>query len=252
MSGSERPLEGQVALVTGASRGIGRAVAGALAARGAHVAINYRNREDEARACLTEVEAQGATGELLGFDVADPDAVKTSITALARQHGRLDILINNAGMTADGLILRYPEDDWQRILDVNLGGAFRCTRTAARFMAKGRYGRVVNLSSVVASMGNSGQAAYAATKAGLEGMTRALARELAGRGVTVNAVAPGFIDTEMTAALPEEAKNVYLSMVPLGRLGSAAEVASVVAFLAGPEASYVTGHVLAVNGGLYT
>ncbi len=252
MSIEARPLEGQVALVTGASRGIGRAVARALAQRGAFVAINYRTDVDAARSCLAEIEEAGGQGGLCPFDVGDAEAPANAIAALAKEQGRLDILVNNAGITRDGLLLRYREEDWQRTLEVNLGGAFRCSRVAARTMARARYGRIVNLSSVVASMGNAGQAAYAATKAGLEGMTRALARELASRSITVNAVAPGFIDTEMTAALPEEARAAYLAMIPLGRLGSTPEVAAAVGFLVSPEASYVTGHVLAVNGGLYT
>jgi len=245
-------LEGQVALVTGASRGIGRAVACELARRGAYVAVNYVRGEKAARACLQAIEAEGGAGELCPFDVADHAAPGERIKVLAKNRGRLDILVNNAGITLDGLLLRYPEEQWQRTLEVNLGGTFRCSRAAARFMARKRYGRIVNLSSVVASMGNAGQAAYAATKAGLEGLTRALARELASREVTVNAVAPGFVDTEMTAALPEEVRAAYLTMIPLGRLGTAQEVATAVAYLASPEASYVTGHVLAVNGGLYT
>lgn len=247
-----KPLADQIALVTGGSRGIGRAVALELARRGAHVAINYRSGEDAARSCLEEIVKDGGTGELLPFDVGDVDAPAEHIPAYAKEKGRLDILVNNAGITIDGLLLRYKEADWQQTLDVNLGGAFRCTRAAARPMARKRYGRIVNLSSVVATMGNAGQAAYAATKAGLEGMTKALARELASRDVTVNAVAPGFIDTEMTAHLPDEARSAYLAMIPLGRLGRPEEVASAVGYLCSPESSYVTGHVLAVNGGLYT
>lgn len=247
-----KPLADQIALVTGGSRGIGRAVALELGRRGAHVAINYRSGEDAARSCLEEIEKDGGSAELRPFDVGDVDAPAEHIPAYAKEKGRLDILVNNAGITVDGLLLRYKEEDWQRTLEVNLGGAFRCTRAAARPMARKRYGRIVNLSSVVATMGNAGQAAYAATKAGLEGMTKALARELASRDVTVNAVAPGFIDTEMTAKLPEEARAAYLAMIPLGRLGRPEEVASAVAYLCSPESSYVTGHVLAVNGGLYT
>ena len=159
--------------------------------------------------------------------------------------------MNNAGIALDGLLLRYKTEDWNRIVAVNLGGVFHCSKAAARVMVRARGGRIVNVSSVVGAMGNAGQSAYAATKAGIEGLTRALARELASRSITVNAVAPGVIDTEMTAALPEAARNTYLSQVPLGRLGRAEEVASAVAFLAGPDAGYVTGHVLAVNGGLY-
>lgn len=249
---SDRALAGQIALVTGGSRGIGRAIAIDLARRGAHVGINYRSGEEAARSCLDQIRHEGGSGELVPFDVGDPEAPGDRIPSFAKEKGRLDVLVNNAGITIDGLLLRYKEEDWQRTIEVNLGGAFRCTRAAARPMARQRYGRIVNLSSVVATMGNAGQAVYAATKSGLEGMTKALARELASRAVTVNAVAPGFIDTDMTANLPEEARAAYLTMVPLGRLGTAEEVAAAVGFLCSPQASYVTGAVLAVNGGLYT
>ncbi|MBU6282519.1 3-oxoacyl-[acyl-carrier-protein] reductase [bacterium] len=251
MSGpGQRPLEGRVALVTGASRGIGRSIARELARRGAHVGVNFQSNRDAAESCLAEIEAEGGAGELVPFDVADADASNEGIGGLASRRGRLDVLVNNAGIALDGLLMRYKEDDWQRIVGVNLGGVFHCCKAAARPMVKGRWGRIVNLTSVVSQLGNAGQGPYAATKAGVEGLTRSLARELASRSITVNAVAPGFIDTEMTAALPEAIRSAYVGAVPVGRLGTADEVAAAVAFLCGPDAGYVTGHVLAVNGGL--
>lgn len=243
-------LEGRVALVTGASRGIGRAIARELARRGAHVGVNFQSNRERAESCVGEIEGEGGSAELVPFDVADAGASSQAIAALAARRGRLDVLVNNAGIALDGLLLRYKEEDWQRIVEVNLGGVFHCSKAAARPMVKGRWGRIVNLTSVVSQLGNAGQAAYAATKAGVEGFTRALARELASRSITVNAVAPGFIDTEMTAALPDAVRSAYVSAVPVGRLGTVDEVASAVAFLCGPDAGYVTGQTLAVNGGL--
>lgn len=252
MSGnSEGPLAGQTALVTGASRGIGRAIACALAQRGAYVGLNYVANEEAAAEALEAVRAIGGEGELLRFDVADADAAGRAVQAFAKDRGGLAILVNNAGIAADGLLLRYKMEDWARILDVNLSGTFACAKAAARPMVRARYGRIINITSVVAAMGNPGQVSYAATKAGVEGMTRSMARELAARGITVNAVAPGLIDTEMTEALPAEAREAYLLGIPLGRLGEAAEVAEAVAFLAGPGAGYITGQILAVNGGMY-
>jgi len=245
-----RPLAGQVALVTGASRGIGRAIALELARQGAHVAVNYQSNADAAAAVVAAIVAEGGSAEPSPFDVADAAAVSAAIGALVSARGRLDILVNNAGIALDGLILRYKDEDWQRINAVNLGGVFHCCKAAARVMVRARSGRIVNVTSVVSATGNAGQTAYAATKAGVEGFTRALARELASRSVTVNAVAPGFIDTDMTAALPEATREGYVATVPLARLGTADEVAAAVAFLAGPGAGYITGHVLAVNGGL--
>ncbi len=246
-----RPLAGQTALVTGASRGIGRAIALELGRQGAFVAVNYQRNEGAAQECLAALRAAGGEGRLLPFDVADGEAAAAAIGGLAKERGGLHVLVNNAGIALDGLILRYKADDWRRIVDVNLGGVFFCCKAAARSMVRGRGGRIVNVTSVVGAMGNAGQGPYAATKAGVEGLTRSLARELGSRAITVNAVAPGFVDTEMTAALPEELRQAYLAQIPLGRLGLADEVAAVVAFLVGPGAGYVTGHVLAVNGGLY-
>jgi 3-oxoacyl-[acyl-carrier protein] reductase len=246
-----RPLAGQVALVTGASRGIGRAVAEELARQGAHVAVNYNSNQVAAQQCVGAITAAGGSAAPLRFDVADGEASAAAIAALVTERGRLDVLVNNAGIALDGLILRYKAEDWQRILAVNLSGVFHCSKAAARTMVRARSGRIVNVTSVVSAVGNAGQAPYAATKAGVEGFTRALARELASRNVTVNAVAPGFIDTEMTAALLEATRSAYVATIPLGRLGTAAEVAAAVAFLAGPTASYITGHVLAINGGMY-
>jgi 3-oxoacyl-[acyl-carrier protein] reductase len=246
------PLAGQVALVTGASRGIGRAIACELARRGAWVAVNYARNEEAAAATLAAIRSDGGDGETIRFDVADAAAASAGVTAVAAGRGRLDILVNNAGVAIDGLLLRYRTEDWERILGVNLSGVFHCSKAAVRPMIRARYGRIVNLTSVVSAIGNAGQSAYAATKAGVEGFTRALAREVASRGVTVNAVAPGFIDTEMTAALPEAARALYLAQIPVGRLGAPAEVAAAVGFLADPASAYVTGQILAVNGGLYT
>ncbi len=247
---SERDFNGRVALVTGASRGIGRAIALELADRGACVALNFSSRSDAAADVAAEIAGRGGESLLLPFDVADPAATTGAITALARERGRLDILVNNAGITRDGLVLRYRDEDWQRTVDVNLAGVFHCARAALRPMLKARYGRIVNLSSVTARLGGAGQVAYAATKAGIEGLTRALAREVASRGVTVNAVAPGFIRTEMTAALGEEMLAAFLAAVPIGRAGEPEEVARAVAFLAGEGAGYISGHVLAIDGGM--
>jgi 3-oxoacyl-[acyl-carrier protein] reductase len=245
------PLQSRVALVTGASRGIGRAIARRLANDGAHLMVNYIRNAAAADETVQLIRAAGGAAEVTQFDVADAAAVQKAVAELLQRLGRCDILVNNAGMTVDALLMRLKEDDWDHVLDVNLGGTFHCTKALVRSMLRAHYGRIINLSSVAGSLGNAGQAAYAASKAGIEGFTRSMARELASRNITVNAVAPGFIQTEMLTSLPEAQRSEYLKLVPIGRMGTAEEVADAVAFLARPESGYITGQVLAVNGGLY-
>jgi 3-oxoacyl-[acyl-carrier protein] reductase len=245
-------FKGKTALVTGASRGIGRAIAVALARGGASVALNYAGNEVAAQEALGLVLAAGAPkAKLYKFDVADFEACQKAVDEVVADFGGLHVLVNNAGIAIDQLLMRLKPEDWKRQLDVNLTGAFNLTKAVTRPMMKAKGGAIVNLSSVVGEMGNAGQAAYAATKAGLIGFTKSVARELASRNVRCNAVTPGFIDTDMTAALPEAAKTGLLSAIPLGRLGSAEDIASAVCFLASGQASYVTGEVLKVNGGMY-
>jgi len=245
-------FKGKVALVTGASRGIGRAIAVELARGGAAVALNYAGNEAAAAEALALVQAAGAPrAKLYRFDVADPAACNAAVEAVVAELGGLHVLVNNAGIAVDQLLMRLKDDDWQRQLDVNLTGAFNLTRAVTRPMMKARGGAIVNLSSVVGEMGNAGQTAYAATKAGLIGLTKSVARELASRSVRCNAVTPGFIDTDMTAALPEATKQKMLEGIPLSRLGTADDIARAVCFLASDQASYITGEVLKVNGGMY-
>jgi len=244
-------LHGQVALVTGASRGIGRAVAAHLAAAGAHVVVNFVRNQQAAQETVGAIQTAGGQAELARFDVAEPEAVRTAVSELVERLGRCDILVNNAGVTVDALLMRFKESDWDHVMAINLRGTFNCTKAALRSMVRARYGRIVNMASIIGSMGNAGQAAYAAAKAGIMGFTKAMAREVAARNITVNAVAPGFVDTEMVAGLPEAARKGYLELIPVGRLGTVDEVADVVDFLVRPESGYITGQVIGVNGGLY-
>ncbi len=245
-----RPENERPALVTGSSRGLGRATAIELAARGHPLVVHYVRSEGPAAETVQEIEAAGGRAVAVGADVADAEGCDRLLRAATEAFGPVAVLVNNAGVTADGLAMRMKDDAWQRVLDTNLTGAFRLSRGVLRAMLKARWGRIVNLSSVVARMGNAGQANYVASKAGLIGLTKALAREVSGRGVTVNAVAPGFIESDMTDALPDELKASYLTQIPAGRFGTPHDVAAMVAFLAGDEAAYVTGQTLSVDGGL--
>jgi 3-oxoacyl-[acyl-carrier protein] reductase len=245
---SEVTTNGQVALVTGASRGIGRAIAMALAAQGMTV-IGTATTDAGAAAIGEALAPHGGRG--LKLDVTDAAALDAAIDGIVKQHGGLQVLVNNAGITRDTLSMRMKDEDWDAVLDTNLKAVFRASRAAIKPMMKQRYGRIVSITSVVGASGNPGQANYAAAKAGVAGMTRSLARELGSRGITVNCVAPGFIDTDMTHSLPEAQKAALLAQIPLGRLGQAEEIANAVAFLASPGAGYVTGTELHVNGGMY-
>jgi 3-oxoacyl-[acyl-carrier protein] reductase len=243
-------LSRKVALVTGASRGIGAAVAKALAAQGATVVAAARG--SNADATVQEIVAANGKAEAVSLDVTDPAIVTEVVGGALAKHGRIDILVNNAGISRDQLMMRMKRDDWDAVLATNLTAAYTCTQAVLRPMIKQRGGRIINISSVVGQMGNAGQVNYAASKAGLIGMAKALAREVASRGITVNVVAPGLIDTDMTRALAVDTSRDWVAQIPLGRLGTPSDVAWTVCFLASDEAAYITGQVVAVNGGMYT
>ena len=240
------------ALVTGGSRGIGKAVAEALGRDGFQVLLTYVSKPVEAQAVAEGIAAKGGSARAVKLNVTDSDAVAEFFRTEIKDRVRLDVLVNNAGITADGFLIRMRDEDFDRVIAANLRGAFVCMREAAKLMSRQRQGRIVNITSVVGLMGNASQVNYAASKAGVIGMTKSAAKELGSRNITVNAVAPGFIETDMTAALPEEVRAQYMKSIPLGRLGSVEDVAEAVSFLASPAAAYITGQVLSVNGGMYS
>lgn len=237
-------------MVTGGSRGIGRALCAALAAPDVDLYFNYSSAEADARTTAEMVRERGAAATALQMDVTDPDQVVGFFQRIVEDTGRIDVLVNNAGITRDGLLVRMKDAQWDVVMDTNLKGAFRCTRAAAKQMLKQRSGRIIQISSVVGATGNPGQANYVASKAGIIGFTKAVALELASRGITVNAVAPGFIDTDMTASLPEKSRQAMIERIPLGRVGTPEDVAAAVVFLASAQAAYITGQVIHVSGGM--
>lgn len=243
-------FKGQVALITGSARGIGKAIAEGLALKGVDIVVSDVNL-DEAINTSREIMKQGVRSQAFRLDVSSSEEVKKVFEEIQRDFGRLDILVNNAGITRDGLLLRMKEEDWDSVININLKGAFLCSKEAVRMMSKQRYGRIVNIASVVAFMGNPGQVNYSASKAGIVGLTKTIAKEYASRGITANAVAPGFIMTAMTEALPEDVKEEMKRAIPMGRFGTVEDVAKAVIFLSSPESGYITGQVIHVNGGMY-
>lgn len=248
--GTGNGLAGKVALVTGAGRGIGRAIALVLAGQGARVLVNYNGSRERALEVVEQIETAGGQAEAIGCDVSDFDACGRMVEEIIGKHEHVDILVNNAGITRDNLIMRLSENDYYSVLDTNLKGAFNTIRHLSRYFLKQRRGKIINISSVSGVLGNAGQSNYSASKAGLIGLTKSVAKELASRNICVNAVAPGFIETEMTAALPERAREAAVSAIPMGRMGSALDVANLVAFLAGSMSDYITGQVICVDGGM--
>lgn len=246
-----KPLQGMAALVTGASRGIGRSIALALAEAGANVAINYAGSEAAAQAAADEIRALGVEAIIIQGNVGKSEQAENLVKEVIGVWGRIDILVNNAGITRDNLLMRMKEDEFDQVIETNLKGVFNCLKSVSRPMMKQRFGRIINISSVVGVLGNAGQANYVAAKAGVIGLTKSSARELASRGITVNCVAPGFIDTDMTRELPEDLREKMVGDIPLARLGQPEEIAKVVVFLASEGASYMTGQTLHVDGGMY-
>lgn len=243
-------LDGKIALVTGASRGIGRAIAIELAKEGATVVINYAGNKTAAEEVQNIITEMGGKAMIIQADVSDENSAMNMVEEVIKEFGGIDILVNNAGITRDGLFIRMKEDDWNAVINTNLTGIFNCTKVAAKYMMKKRSGKIINMSSVSGIMGNAGQTNYAAAKAGVIGFTKSLAREMASRGITVNAVAPGFIATDMTAAMPEKAQEHVLASIPLGKMGEPKDIANAVLFLASDKASYITGQVIHVDGGM--
>lgn len=244
-------LDGKIALVTGGSRGIGRSCAEALAAQGASVIINYRSGEDAARAAAEAITEQGGQAEIVGFDVANSQETERAIEEIIKRRGKLDILVANAGISIDGLLLRLKDEDLEKLFATNVRGAIACARAATRSMMRSKAGRIIFVSSVIGEIGNVGQTAYAATKAALLGITKSIAREYASRNITVNAITPGYIETDMTKDMADKMKEQILHAIPLGRIGSGKDIAAACAFLASDEAGYITGQTLRVNGGMY-
>jgi 3-oxoacyl-[acyl-carrier protein] reductase len=249
-SGMQIRLDERVALVTGGSRGIGRAIAQSLATTGATVVVNYRGNQAAADETVASIEAAGGKAVAIQADVANAEDVERLFKEVTERFGRIDILVNNAGITRDTLMLRMKDDDWDAVMDTNLRGLFLCTRAALRPMTRARWGRIINITSVVGLMGNAGQANYAAAKAGIIGFSKSVAREIGSRSITVNAVAPGFIDTELTAVLGPEMREALIKQIPLGRLGAPEDVASLVTFLASEQAAYITGQTFNTDGGM--
>ena len=244
-------LANKVALVTGGSRGIGRGICIKLAQCGATVFVNFSSRQDAADEVVNVIRDNGGKAFAIGFNVDDSSAVDAAVSKIIEQEKRLDILVNNAGISIDSLAMRMSDENWKRVLDVNLSGSFYCSRAAIKPMMKARSGRIINISSVIGRMGNAGQAAYSASKAGVIGMTKSLAKELASRNITVNAIAPGYIATDMTSSIAPEYKDKLVQVIPLGRLGEVEDLVESVAFLASDGAKYITGQVLGVDGGMY-